>query len=136
MGHINFAQEMIDRKGITDRVTLSGMTLMNWEVFLLPLTESWVNSLPPDLADTPRPGVFFRGSFRIDTPADTYIDMTAYTKGVVWVNGHNLGRYWNIGPQQRLYCPAPWLKTGENAIVVFDLHKTAPSPLRGTSALE
>ena len=40
MGHINFAQEMIDRKGITDRVTLSGMTLMNWEVFLLPLADA------------------------------------------------------------------------------------------------
>ena len=46
MGHINFAQEMIDRKGITDRVTLQGMTLMNWEVFLLPLSDAWVSALP------------------------------------------------------------------------------------------
>ena len=47
MGHINFAQAMIDRKGITDRVTLAGMTLMNWEVFLLPLADAWVQALPP-----------------------------------------------------------------------------------------
>jgi len=130
MGHINFAQEMIDRKGITDRVTLSGMTLMNWDVFLLPLDEAWVSSLPAGAASA-RPGTFFTGSFTLAAPADTFIDMTGYRKGVVWVNGHNLGRYWDIGPQKRLYCPAPWLKAGANRIVVFDLHKTEASPLRG-----
>jgi beta-galactosidase GanA len=136
MGHINYGQEMIDRKGITDRVTLSGMVLMNWEVFLFALEDSWVSTLPSGSVDASRPGMFFRGSFHIDRPADTYIDMAGYRKGVVWVNGHNLGRYWNIGPQQRLYCPAPWLKAGENVVVVFDLHKTDPSPLRGAPALE
>jgi len=143
MGHINFAQEMIDRKGITDRVTLSGMTLMNWQVFLLPLTDGWVNAeiarggkvagLTPAPVDTARLGVFFRGTFRLDHPADTFIDMSGYRKGVVWVNGHNLGRYWDVGPQTRLYCPAPWLKAGENEVIVFDLHKTEASPLRGVA---
>ena len=136
MGHINFAQDMIDRKGITDRVTLSGMTLMNWEVFLLPLADAWAAALPAGLVDTSRPGIFFRGTFRLDKPADTFIDMSGYRKGVVWVNGHNLGRYWDIGPQTRLYCPALWLKAGENAVVVFDLHKTDASPLRGVAVLE
>ena len=55
MGHINFAQEMIDRKGITDRVTLQGMTLMNWQAFLLPLTDAWVSALPAGAVDA-RPG--------------------------------------------------------------------------------
>ncbi len=108
MGHINFAQAMIDRKGITDRVTLSGMTLFNWQVHLIPLTSRWVTSLRADAArgaDAARPGLFFRGAFTLDKPADTFIDMTGYTKGVVWVNGHNLGRYWDIGPQFR--CTAP-----------------------------
>ena len=136
MGHINFAQEMIDRKGITDRVTLSGMTLMNWDVFLLPLTDAWVTALPAGPADPTRPGVFFRGSFTIDAPADTFIDMTGYRKGVVWVNGHNLGRYWDIGPQKRLFCPAPWLKAGTNEVTVFDIHKVDASPLRGAPTLE
>jgi beta-galactosidase GanA len=77
--------------------------------------------------------MFFRGTFRLDEPADTFIDMTGYRKGVVWVNGHNLGRYWDIGPQRRLYCPAPWLKAGENEVIVFDLHKTEASPLRGAA---
>ena len=82
------------------------------------------------------PGTFFRGTFALDTPADTFIDMTGYRKGVVWVNGHNLGRYWDIGPQKRLYCPAPWLKAGENEVIVFDLHQTEPLPLRGAKTLE
>ena len=62
--------------------------------------------------------------------------MTGYRKGVVWVNGHNLGRYWDIGPQTRLYCPAPWLRAGANDVTVFDLHKNDPSPLRGAPTLE
>lgn len=132
MGHINFAQEMIDRKGITDRVTLAGMTLMNWEVFLLPLDEGWVTALPRQAVTSSRPGTFFRGTFRLDGPADTFIDMTGYRKGVVWVNGHNLGRYWDIGPQKRLYCPAPWLRAGTNTVVVLDLHQSEPQPIRGT----
>jgi beta-galactosidase len=136
MGHINFAQEMIDRKGITDRVTLSGMTLMNWDVFLLPLADQWVASLPADVAVPGRPGTFFRGSFRLDAAADTFIDLTGYRKGVVWVNGHNLGRYWDIGPQKRLYCPASWLEAGQNDVVVLDLHQADPRPLKGASTLE
>jgi beta-galactosidase len=73
---------------------------------------------------------------RVDAPADTFIDMTGYRKGVVWVNGHNLGRYWDVGPQTRLDCPAPWLRAGDNTVVVFDVLKTDPSPLRGTAGRE
>jgi beta-galactosidase len=135
MGHIDFAQEMIDRKGITDRVTLQGMTLMNWDVFLLPLADAWVSELPAGVVDA-RPGTFFRGAVTLDTPADTVLDMTGCRKGVVWVNGHNLGRYWDIGPQKRLYCPASWLKAGANDDIVFDLHQTTAAPLRGAPALE
>jgi len=136
MGHINFAQAMIDRKGITDRVTLAGMTLMNWDAFLLPLDAPWVASLREGPVDPGRPGIFFRGTFTLDWPADTYLDMTGYRKGVVWINGHNLGRFWDVGPQRRLYCPAPWLKAGANEVVVFDLHQTSPAPLRGTASQE
>ena len=130
MGHINFGQAMIDRKGITDRVTLGGMTLMNWDVFLLPLTERWATSLADGQVDDTRPGLFFRGTFRVEKPADTFFDTTGYRKGVVFVNGHNLGRYWDIGPQHRLYCPASWLKAGENQVVVFDLLATQAVPIR------
>ena len=68
--------------------------------------------------------------------SDTYIDVAAYTKGIVWVNGHNLGRFWNIGPQKRLFCPAPWLKEGINEIIVFDLHQTEAKPVSGFKTME
>lgn len=136
MGRINFAQSMIDRKGITDRVTLSGMTLMNWEVYNLPFDGAFIRTLRPAPVDAGRRGTFFQGSFTVQQPADTYIDMTNYRKGIVWVNGHNLGRYWEIGPQKRLYCPAPWLKAGGNEILVFDLLQNEARPVTGARSLE
>lgn len=136
MGRINFAQAMIDRKGITDRVTLNGMTLMNWEHFLLPMKRDYIAGLKPAEIDSSRRGLFFTGRFTLEQPADTYLDLSGYQKGVVWINGHHLGRYWAIGPQQRLYCPAPWLRRGENELVIFDLHQNAAAPVRGALTLE
>ncbi len=135
MGHINFGEFIIDRKGITERATLNGMTLMNWETYGFPLDEKWVSSLPEAQVDASRPGAFFKGSFQLHQVADTYLDMSRYQKGFVWVNGHNLGRYWSIGPQQRLYCPAPWLRRGSNEIIVLDLHQTETRPISGREAL-
>jgi len=63
-----------------------------------------------------------RGTLNIEDAADTFIDMSGWTKGVVFVNGYNLGRYWEIGPQQTLYVPAPLLQKGGNEIVVLELH--------------
>ena len=136
MGRINFGPSIIDRKGITDRVTLDGMTLMNWEVFNLPMVEKFLAGLKEAPVDTARRGAFFRGSFTPGEVADTYVDMSAWAKGIVWVNGHNLGRYWNIGPQQRLYCPASWLHRGRNVITVLDLMANEPRSLRGVKTLE
>ncbi|MBE0668888.1 MAG: hypothetical protein IH593_14605 [Bacteroidales bacterium] len=135
MGRINFAHAMIDRKGITDRVILNGMTLMNWDVYGYPMSEEFINSLTPG-TQLSKPGIFFRSTFSLDDTADTFIDMTNFIKGMVWVNGHNLGRYWEIGPQQRLYCPASWFKKGVNEIIIFDLHKTKPSVVRGFETME
>ncbi|RAJ82116.1 beta-galactosidase [Chitinophaga dinghuensis] len=137
MGRINFADAIIDRKGITDRVVLNGMTLMNWEIFGLPMNEQFVQQLSASstTADS-REGKFFRATFQLPEAKDTYIDMSAFSKGIVWVNGHNLGRYWEIGPQKRLYCPAPWLKKGDNQIVVFDLHQQTAAPVKGMKTLE
>jgi beta-galactosidase len=137
MGHINFGQHMIDRKGITERVTLNGMTLMDWEVVLLPMDDAYLAGLKFGTgAGEVRPGRFFRGSFELRELGDTYLDMSGWRKGVAWVNGTNLGRYWEIGPQKRLFCPAPFLKKGRNEIIVFDLHAAGPAPIRGFKTLE
>jgi beta-galactosidase len=135
MGHINFAEFMIDRKGITDRVVLNGMTLMNWEVFNFPLDEKWVSSLKKTETIPDKPLIFFKGTFNLDKVADTYIDMSKYKKGYIWINGNNLGRYWEIGPQKRLYCPAGWLKQGQNEVIVLDLHQTEAASLSGAETL-
>ena len=141
MGRINFAQYLIDRKGITERVTLNGMTLMNWKVYNLPMDTKFIYNLRSSDKTLSKPGVFFKGNFTLtsvggNVGADTYVDMSNYVKGFVWVNGHNLGRYWEIGPQKRLYCPAPWLKEGLNEIIVFDLHQTEAKTVTGYKTLE
>lgn len=64
-----------------------------------------------NLMDMP---VLLQAKITIDDPADTYLNMSKYNKGFIWVNGRNLGRFWNVGPQFKLYCPGVWLKKGIN----------------------
>jgi len=138
MGHINFAQFMIDRKGIIERVTLNGMTLMNWTTTLFPLDEVFLKTKKPDLrtqVSQDKPCNFFTGSFDLQHTGDTYFDLSGYSKGVLYVNGHNIGRFWNIGPQQRLYCPATFLHKGRNEIIVFDLHQLDAMNIKSFTAL-
>ena len=69
--------------------------------------------------------VFYEGTFTLNETGDTFIDMSDWGKGIVFINGHNIGRYWQVGPQQTLYIPGVWLKKGENKIVIFEqLNKT------------
>lgn len=136
MGRINFAQHLIDRKGITDRVTLNGMTLMNWKVYNLPMDDKYIYNLRSSNRNPGKEGIFFKGSFFLSTPGDTYLDLSNFRKGIAWVNGHNLGRFWNIGPQKRLYCPATFLRKGTNEMIVFDLTQTQAQIVVGFKTLE
>ncbi len=61
------------------------------------------------------------GSFDLDKTGDAFLDVSSLGKGVIWINGHALGRFWNIGPQRTLYVPAPWLKVGKNDVLIFDM---------------
>jgi beta-galactosidase len=73
-------------------------------------------------AETPAGApAFWRATVKVEQPGDCFLDMRPWGKGFVWVNGHNLGRYWNIGPQQTMYIPGPWLKKGDNEVVILDL---------------
>ena len=136
MGRINFAQYLIDRKGITDRVTLNGMTLMNWKVYNLPMDDKFIYSLRSSNRNPGKKGIIFKGNFFLASAGDTFLDVSNFKKGVAWVNGHNLGRYWEIGPQKRLYCPASFLRQGSNEMMVFDLHQTAPQIVVGFKTAE
>jgi hypothetical protein len=112
------------------------MTLMGWDIHPLPMDEDYLSRLRFARRPADRPGNFFRGRFDLQKVGDTYLDMSGWKKGVVWVNGRNLGRFWAIGPQKRLFCPAPFLRHGRNEIVVFDLHALGPAPVAGFTALD
>lgn len=118
-GHINYGQRLVDdRKGILGPVTLAGAPLKGWEMYRLPFDSPTEQKWGRSVQDGPS---FFRGSFDLDRTGDTWLDMRGWHKGLVWVNGRNLGRYWDIGPQQALYVPGPWLKEGRNEVIVYDV---------------
>jgi len=128
-GRINFNVAMRgERKGITKQVTLAGKPLLGWDIYPLPMTEP--SKLPFARTSCEGP-CFYRASFRIDTPADTFLDTSVFAKGEVWLNGQALGRIWSIGPQKTLYVPGPWLHPGENDVVVFDLNGQSGRTLLG-----
>ncbi|NUS16482.1 MAG: beta-galactosidase [Streptomyces sp.] len=123
-GRVNYGQAIHDRKGLVEPVTANGAVLTGWSSLALPLDD--LSGLD-FAAGGPGPAVgpaFHRGEFDVAEPADTYLDVTGWTKGCAWVNGFALGRYWSRGPQRRLYVPGPALRRGRNEIVLFELHAT------------
>lgn len=119
-GRINYGPYLTDnRHGITKEVTLNEAVLNNWKMYSLPFTtiSKWKYSSKP--TKTAQAGLY-KGTFNVTGVADTYLDMRKFGKGFVFLNGHNLGKYWQNGPQQTIYVPAVWLKEGENEIEVFD----------------
>lgn len=128
-GRINFDQAMLDeRKGILGKVTLGGKELKGWECFSLPLTH--LSSLAFQPGDLAAPA-FHRATFDLQALGDTFLDLRGWGKGQVFVNGHNLGRHWRIGPMETLFCPAPFLKVGRNEVVVLELEATTHRGMRG-----
>jgi len=130
LGRINFGKYLLEnKKGITDKVLFAGAELKNWQMYGLPFSS--VASIPFKTKYQADASPMIKKSFfKLDQLGDTYLDMSKWGKGVVWVNGHNLGRYWGIGPQQTLYLPAEWLKKGDNEIVVLELLNTSETELR------
>ena len=121
MGRINYGAQIIHNlKGITGAVTIDGNEITgNWEMYNLPMSKV------PELksySSTGKKGLpaVYEGSFTLTAIGDTFLDMEQWGKGIVFVNGHNLGRYWKVGPQQTLYLPGCWLKKGKNEIVIFE----------------
>ncbi|GAA3965652.1 glycoside hydrolase family 35 protein [Mucilaginibacter dorajii] len=129
-GRINYGAYLTDnRQGITEKVTLNGDELLGWKMYKLPfettkgvkfLTENTrvKQGLHTNVA-TPTP-TLYKGTFTLTKTGDTYLDLSSFGKGFVFLNGRNIGKYWNVGPQQTLYIPAGWLNKGVNEVVVFD----------------
>ncbi len=118
-GRINYGGQIpFNHKGITEAVTLGDRELTGWEMFKLPFDN--VSALKISGPTTAAAPFVARGTFELARVGDAFLDLRGWGKGIVFINGHNLGRYWYIGPQQTLYVPGVWLKKGRNEIVLFE----------------
>jgi beta-galactosidase len=139
LGHVNYGSQLgKDQKGLIGQPRLNGAPLKGWEHYGLPLDEisrlRFSGGVPAGGASAHEGfagPAFYRGTFTIAQTGYTFLDLRGWGKGYVWVNGHNLGRYWSVGPQQALFVPAPWLEAGENEVIVLDLHSGGERTLAG-----
>lgn len=124
MGRINFGSKLWDdHKGLTKAPVINGKRTDKWSAhqimdYVAPLD---FQGSSPAVSFKQNARTCYRGTFSLSDTADTWLDMHGFGKGVVVVNGHNLGRYWEIGPQYSLYVPGVWLHKGENHISVLDV---------------
>jgi beta-galactosidase len=125
LGRVNYGPQLADRKGITGGVRLGQQLLLGWQMYSLPLDDPSGLPFPEAAAParelTDRP-VLRRATLEVDRPADAFVLTEGHGKGLCWVNGFLLGRYWDIGPQQTLYLPGPLLRPGRNEVVLLELH--------------
>lgn len=147
MGRINYSKMIFDPKGITESVELMTnaaghevtYNLKNWQVRLMPLKEDLtMNDIQMNRAlvmapASPQPTIY-SATFDLKKTGDTYLDLSSWGKGLVWVNGHCIGRFWNVGPQQTLYMPGCWLKKGKNEIIVLDITGAKDTKISGLSS--
>ncbi len=129
-GHVNFGSYLEkDRKGLIGKVMLGGSEVRDWHVQRIPLTAVPEPVLKTGHARYRERGALYRAEVQIAGEIqDTFLDMSGWNKGYVWVNGHLLGRYWHIGPQERLYCPGEFLRSGSNTIEILDMHMVTDTP--------
>lgn len=118
-GRVNFGRDFgLERKGISG-ASLDGKELSGWKIYPLPFERGPRPKKSDDSASLP---TFFTGSFNLNTVGDTFLDMRGWNKGLVWVNGNNLGRFWRIGAQQSLFLPASFLRRGNNDVVALEIY--------------
>ena len=146
MGRINFGRAIKDYKGITESVVLTSeqdgheltWNLKRWNILTIPddyQTALRALSTAPNGNMTLKGSGYYRGYFDLKKTGDTFLNMEAWGKGQVYINGHAIGRFWSIGPQQTLYVPGCWLKKGRNEVIVLDvvgpsLNAYAPSIMK------
>ncbi|MHC5249298.1 glycoside hydrolase family 35 protein [Enterococcus sp. LJL90] len=119
MGRVNYSVKMNHQtKGIRDGVILNGAFQSQWQIYSLTMDNLEKIDFSGDfISGMPS---FYRFIFNVTEIGDTFIDCRGWGKGFVTVNGFNIGRFWEIGPQERLYIPGPLLKLGENEIIIFE----------------
>lgn len=108
------------RKGISGGVKINDHRHFGFEIYPLPLDERQLAALDFGIGYIENTPAFYRFELDIDEPCDTFLDTDGFGKGCAFVNGFNIWRFWEIGPQKRLYIPAPLLQIGKNTIVIFE----------------
>jgi len=124
LGRVNYGKphNFHQKKGLWEGpVLLDGQELSDWEIIPLEFKRKWVQGLTgwKDLSSRQSGPLAVRFTLTVtgDQPLDTFLDMSSWGKGVVFVNGFNLGRYWStVGPQKTLYLPGPLLNIGLNTV--------------------
>lgn len=133
MGRINYGHLIPDNlKGLVGGAFLDGAPINKWSAYSMPLSEGKLPKFSSPYLSAGSP-TFYEGSFETKSNADTFINTDGWGKGVLFVNGHNLGRFWSIGPQKTLYCPGVWLKKGKNQVLVFEETGFNKGTLQGDS---
>ncbi|HEY5508680.1 MAG TPA: beta-galactosidase [Paludibacter sp.] len=134
MGRVNYGEAIIDRKGITEKVVLSDgkidTDLKNWTIYNLPVDYNF-QTKAKFIAKPAAGPAWYKATFNLSAIGYTYLNMSSWGKGMVWVNGHNLGRFWKIGPTQTLCVPGCYLKKGANEIIVLDVDKPTTTVIAG-----
>ncbi len=121
LGRINYGARINSNlKGIIEPITINGNEITgNWQMYGVPMDVMPVMPKMRSPYVKGQPTLYF-GTFELDKVGDTFLDMEKWGKGIVFVNGVNLGRYWKVGPQQTLYLPGCYLRKGQNTVVVFE----------------
>ncbi|XP_024413283.2 beta-galactosidase-1-like protein 2 isoform X2 [Desmodus rotundus] len=131
-GRVNYGDTIDDqRKGLIGNIYLNNSPLRNFRIYSLDMKKNFFQRLSSSawspLPEAPRFPAFFLGALSVDLSAsDTFMKLEGWEKGVAFVNGQNLGRYWNIGPQETLYLPGAWLDQGINQVLVFEERMAGP----------
>ena len=126
MGRVNYGKNMMDRKGLIENLWIDNQYMFGWEMFPIELEKLDVSFAGNGDSRFPR---FYKSEIELEETADTFINLDGWKKGSVFINGFNLGRYWEIGPQKTLYAPGPLFRKGKNEILVLELEGTVSNTI-------
>lgn len=130
IGRENFGTGLENqRKGISQGVKINDHRQFGFDIYPLPLDEKQVEKIDFSCGYSENIPAFYKFEFDVDEPCDTFLDTDGFGKGCAFINGFNLGRFWEIGPQKRLYIPAPLLKKGKNTIIIFETEGKASNEI-------
>jgi beta-galactosidase len=135
LGRVDYGPRLGEQKGIAGTVTADGQPLRGWQVLPLELDDiapvaGAMRELPAGPVAALAGPAFARATFDLPAVADLYLDTSPWGKGVAWINGFCLGRYWSRGPQRTLYVPAPTLRETGNELIVLELHAAPHADVR------